>query len=359
MAKPSLLVSAMLVFIPRPHSVLAIRVRMHASAFLPAPVCSQRNQGAFDPSCSTVGCRAFATSSSSKRRTARTRSPSSSSTSLALQSARSRRPSFTSSVKSPSSPAAAVERRQPKLYGRRGKGGGSRRSESDDGEAEYRADRVLSNRTGKPRSECFELIQQQRVSYLDQQPTGYEDGEDGTKPQVLWRRVPGPKHKVSMRSPLRIDFTEVPMPPPLLYVYHKPKWVLSVRSDPRENRPCMDSRRLHRAGIPEAAAFSSSLHAVGRLDYDSSGLLLLSSDGALTQRILHPKHEIPKEYTAVVTGRVNATRLSERLTEGVETAEAPRGSRVGGRRRPAVLGIGEAGTAVVLQPDRPLHERLL
>jgi 23S rRNA pseudouridine2605 synthase len=137
----------------------------------------------------------------------------------------------------------------------------------------------------------------------------------------LWRRVTGPKHKVSMRAPLRIDATEVPMPPPLLYVYHKPKWVLSVRSDPRENRPCMDSRRLHRAGIPEAAAFSPNLHAVGRLDYDSSGLLLLSSDGTLTQRILHPKHEIPKEYTAVVTGRVNATRLSERLTEGVETAE--------------------------------------
>lgn len=104
-------------------------------------------------------------------------------------------------------------------------------------------------------------------------------------------------------------------------MYHKPKWVLSVRSDPRENRPCLDARRLHRAGIPEATAFSSNLHAVGRLDYDSSGLLLLSSDGTLTQRILHPKHEIPKEYTAVVTGHVNETWLSQQLQEGVETAE--------------------------------------
>jgi 23S rRNA pseudouridine2605 synthase len=128
-----------------------------------------------------------------------------------------------------------------------------------------------------------------------------------------------------MYTPLRIDATEVPMPPPLLFVYHKPKWVLSVRSDPRENRPCLDPRTLVRAGVPEAMALSTSsstsLHAVGRLDYDSSGLLLLSSDGTLTQRILHPKHEIPKEYRAVVTGRVNATELSQRLTDGVETAE--------------------------------------
>jgi 23S rRNA pseudouridine2605 synthase len=107
--------------------------------------------------------------------------------------------------------------------------------------------------------------------------------------------------------------------------YHKPKWVLSVRSDPRFQRPCLTPETLARGGVPEAHASSSSggggLHPVGRLDYDSSGLLLLSSDGTLTQRLLHPNHAIPKEYEAVVTGRVNQTELSERLDQGVATAD--------------------------------------
>eukprot|EP00957_Ditylum_brightwellii_P095218 7252070-Ditylum_brightwellii.AAC.1 len=45
---------------------------------------------------------------------------------------------------------------------------------------------------------------------------------------------------------------------------------------------------------------NSGLHPVGRLDYDSSGLLLFSSDGSLTQRLLHPRHEVEKEYVATV-----------------------------------------------------------
>jgi 23S rRNA pseudouridine2605 synthase len=63
------------------------------------------------------------------------------------------------------------------------------------------------------------------------------------------------------------------------------------------------------------------LHPVGRLDYDTSGLLLFSSSGPLTQSLLHPKHAIEKEYVAVVTGIVNVDELRTVLAAGVTTGE--------------------------------------
>jgi 23S rRNA pseudouridine2605 synthase len=54
------------------------------------------------------------------------------------------------------------------------------------------------------------------------------------------------------------------------------------------------------------------LYPVGRLDMDSDGALLLTDDGALTQKLTHPRHEIPKHYEVTVRGRVSAAQL-ERL----------------------------------------------
>lgn len=63
------------------------------------------------------------------------------------------------------------------------------------------------------------------------------------------------------------------------------------------------------------------LHPVGRLDYDTTGLLLFSSSGPLTQALLHPKHSIEKEYVAVVSGIVNEEELRTTLASGVTTGE--------------------------------------
>lgn len=63
------------------------------------------------------------------------------------------------------------------------------------------------------------------------------------------------------------------------------------------------------------------LHPVGRLDADTTGLLLFSSDGKLTQRLLHPKNEISREYEARVEGDASDPTLAERLAAGVETSE--------------------------------------
>ena len=58
------------------------------------------------------------------------------------------------------------------------------------------------------------------------------------------------------------------------------------------------------------------LYPVGRLDYDSEGLLLLTNDGALTERMLHPSHLVEKTYLARVTGQVSMDSVRQ-LRAGV------------------------------------------
>ena len=67
--------------------------------------------------------------------------------------------------------------------------------------------------------------------------------------------------------------------------------------------------------------FLKSMHPVGRLDADTTGLLLFSSDGHLTQTLLNPNSDIEREYEALVVGHVNASVLSEQLFNGVKTTE--------------------------------------
>jgi pseudouridine synthase len=66
---------------------------------------------------------------------------------------------------------------------------------------------------------------------------------------------------------------------------------------------------------------------VGRLDYNSSGLLLLTNDGDLTERLLHPRYQLPRTYHVKVSGvptpeALRALRKGERLVDGTVTASA-------------------------------------
>jgi 23S rRNA pseudouridine2605 synthase len=65
----------------------------------------------------------------------------------------------------------------------------------------------------------------------------------------------------------------------------------------------------------------SNMHPVGRLDMDTSGLLLFSSDGKLTQRLLNPDNGIPRVYEGIVNGLVDHEALQQRLRYGVSTAD--------------------------------------
>ncbi len=108
----------------------------------------------------------------------------------------------------------------------------------------------------------------------------------------------------------RILFDAVPLPPPEQKIYlllNKPRGYVTTLKDP-QGRPIVTSL------IPD---ISQRVFPVGRLDYDTEGALLLTNDGDLTQRILHPSNEVNKTYRAVVAGNPGRFQL-KLLAAGIE-----------------------------------------
>lgn len=89
-------------------------------------------------------------------------------------------------------------------------------------------------------------------------------------------------------------------------LYHKPAGEVTTVSDEKGRETVMDHFR----------DFPVRLYPVGRLDYDSEGLLLLTNDGELAQRLTHPSCEVDKVYLARVTGNPSNEAL-DRLRRGV------------------------------------------
>jgi 23S rRNA pseudouridine2605 synthase len=100
--------------------------------------------------------------------------------------------------------------------------------------------------------------------------------------------------------------------PRVVYALHKPAGVVSTVRD-THGRPTVVEL------IPE----SRRLYPVGRLDADSTGLILLTNDGELANLLLHPRHEVPKTYRAhVAGGRVRPATLAA-LRAGIELDDGP------------------------------------
>lgn len=107
-------------------------------------------------------------------------------------------------------------------------------------------------------------------------------------------------------DPVEVDGRRVRLQPPQWVALHKPAGYVSARSDPQGRPTIYDllPDRLH------------GLFHVGRLDLDSEGLLLLTNDGDLAHRLLHPSFEIDREYEVEVDGNVHDESL-HRLLRGV------------------------------------------
>lgn len=99
----------------------------------------------------------------------------------------------------------------------------------------------------------------------------------------------------------------------LYYVLlHKPAGYVTSLKDPQGRHLVTELV----TDIPER------LFPVGRLDYNSEGLLLLTNDGGWANRLMHPRHQVDKEYHVRVRGKVDPQQL-KRLAEGVELEDGP------------------------------------
>jgi 23S rRNA pseudouridine2605 synthase len=112
---------------------------------------------------------------------------------------------------------------------------------------------------------------------------------------------------------VRVDDEPLPVAPAFCYVLlNKPAGYVSSRSDPR-GRPVVTDL---------LGGIRARLYPVGRLDTDVEGLLLLTNDGALTHRLLHPRYGLPRVYEATVTGTVRSADLA-RWRAGVVLDDGP------------------------------------
>ncbi len=127
---------------------------------------------------------------------------------------------------------------------------------------------------------------------------------------------------------------------------HKPPGLVSTRSDPQNRSTIMSL-------VPPS--YRAALYPVGRLDLDSEGLMLLTNDGELAYRLMHPKFNVPKTYAVWVTGQPEDQAL-ERLRQGVMVE--------GKKTAPAQVSLLRAGLyrsqlQIVLTEGRKREVRLM
>lgn len=154
-----------------------------------------------------------------------------------------------------------------------------------------RLQKILSHAGVSSRRVAEELIRQGRVEV-----NGRVADELGTRAD--------PEHDDIRVDGRRLKFTSDRR----YYLMYKPRGVVSTRSDPQQRLTVIDV--LSKAGI------KGYFYPVGRLDYDSEGLIILTNDGAFAEKVTHPKHELERAYDVAVTGLPD-TRDLERLSRGI------------------------------------------
>jgi 23S rRNA pseudouridine2605 synthase len=129
-------------------------------------------------------------------------------------------------------------------------------------------------------------------------------------PAEIGQKV-GPGDEVRINGEVvKVRFAE---PRPRVLMYHKPAGELVTRDDP-EGRPTVFAK------LPSIG--NGRWINIGRLDYNTEGLLLFTNSGELANRMMHPRYEVEREYAVRVMGRLSDEQTRS-LTEGVQLEDGP------------------------------------
>jgi 23S rRNA pseudouridine2605 synthase len=153
--------------------------------------------------------------------------------------------------------------------------------------------------------------------------------------QVDGKRVVDPARAVDERNEVRVDGRPIAPERHEYHLLNKPVGVVATAHDPQG-----------RLKVTDLVPSSARLYPVGRLDAETSGLILLTNDGELANRLTHPSFEIEKVYRATVQGSL-AERTLRALQSGVELEE--------GRTAPAKVRVVEEGRGTTVL-ELVIHE---
>ncbi|MCB1929429.1 MAG: pseudouridine synthase [Rhodocyclaceae bacterium] len=178
--------------------------------------------------------------------------------------------------------------------GRRARGG--RKLPAEFAESE-RLHKILAQTGIASRREIEEMIVAGRISV-------------NGMPASIGQKV-GPTDKVRVNGKLvNLQFS---IRVPRVLIYHKPEGEIVSRDDPDGRVSVFDRLPKLRRG---------RWIAVGRLDINTSGLLLFTNDGTLANRLMHPRYQIEREYAARLLGRLDEEQV-ESLKQGIQLEDGP------------------------------------
>ena len=172
-----------------------------------------------------------------------------------------------------------------------------------------RLDELLARNLGISKTAVARLCDEGRVQALDGAVLGDR--------KAAFSTAPGATDPVAR---VKVDDDEVALYESVVVLQHKPVGVITALHD--KHHPTAYA-------LLEDAPLFGELRAVGRLDLDSSGLLLWTTDGPLIQRLTHPKRRVPRTYQAALAGPFRAPPPDMTLEDGhrpeiVELAALPR-----------------------------------
>ncbi|MGC8638457.1 MAG: pseudouridine synthase, partial [Isosphaeraceae bacterium] len=193
---------------------------------------------------------------------------------------------------------------------RSGQGGAQHARESSPGQPQ-RLQKILAHAGLGSRRDCEKYILQGRVTV------------DGTVVRELGTRVDAEKAAIA------VDGERIQLEKMVYYAVNKPKGYVSTNHDPSGRPRVIDL-------LPEVP---ERVYSVGRLDEDSMGLMILTNDGELANRLAHPRYGVEKTYRALVAGTAEPAIVAK-LVEGIWLSDG----KVRAKRARIVGTKGEATT---------------